>query len=215
MKKLVIIFCILGYPCWAGMRVMAPGKGSHAGGAALATFSDDFNRANETPLSGGGNWVTGAGPTNTVNLDTNTAQGTTLDCLASVVTPAFANNQKSTIAFISGAASDISPAVRIQSSTNPACYLAFFSSPTTCQIYKNDSSFGSTAIGAGYTVTSMTAGDTASLSATGTTTVTLELFRNGVSQGTRTDSSSTLTGGQPGFHISGTNRLDTFSATDL
>ena len=187
-----------------------------ASSAVLATFSDNFNRANETPLSGGGAWITGNGVTQTINLVSSTlAQGSTSsdDNFGSVVTPIFANNQQSTITLNS--TTDTGTAVRVQSATNPACYLALLLSSTSVQIYKQDSSFNSTALGAAFTITAVTAGTTISLSATGTTTTTLTLYRNGVSQGTRTDSSSPLTGGQPGMFMSSTQSIDAFSATDL
>jgi hypothetical protein len=183
--------------------------------ATAPKFSDDFNRADETPLSGGGNWNSGVGPAAAINLNSNAAQGPSGSSgLARVATPAFANNQKSTIT-LAATVIEVAPAVRIQGSADCSAYIAYLYNDTTVKIFKTDSSFGSVQIGADYTISAVAAGNTLGISASGKSTTTLEVFRNGVSQGTRTDSSSPYTGGQPGLMILSAERVEAFSATDL
>lgn len=111
----------------------------------------------------------------------------------------------------------IGPCVRINSTTDCDCYIAWLDDSTHIIIYKatDTGSFSVSALGATFTVSTVSAGTTIGLSASGTSTVTLELFLNGVSQGTRTDSSSPYTTGQPGVLLANERRLSLFEAVDL
>jgi hypothetical protein len=71
----------------------------------------------------------------------------------------------------------------------------------TCAIVKVVNGSAST-LGATVNLT-YTNGDTVEMECTGSSTVTLNFFQNGVSQFTRTDSSSPITSGSPGIMLSG------------
>lgn len=89
------------------------------------------------------------------------------------------------------------PIVRGDSGTK-ASYWALQDGATTLTIYKMG---GFTAIGAQYTGLTIPDGTLIKLTASGGATTTLELFVAGVSQGTRSDSSSALTAGSAGIGV--------------
>lgn len=186
------------------------------GGAGPATYTDDFNRT-ENPLSNGGTWskcsFSGNGTLQTVATVAEGVAHANADCIYYVNSPSFAANQKSTITLAINV--DVSAGVRISSGGNG--YIAYLSNSETIQIYKlTAGSFSQ--LGTDISVTAFVIGDTLSIGATGTSTTTLTAYRNGSSVGTKTDSSSPITSGQPGIHIfddSATKIIDQLDATDL
>lgn len=201
----------------ASVRIAATSGGG-------ATFTDNFDRADANPISnpasdGSGTWTSGPGSFNAIQIISNAACSASGDAAGSVNSPTFSADHTATITVdASSGITGIGPLVRVASSVSGSCYLAYLSSDTSVQIYKGTdggASVSFSAIGSAFTITSVTASDTIGLKVSGSATTTLELFRNGVSQGTRTDSSSPHTTGQPGFYSNGsTNRVRAFTATD-
>lgn len=184
--------------------------------SASATATDNFTRANSDPISnpmsdGISTWqtTTVGACSGTIKIASNELQASTgtNDTIARVSTPTFSGQHRATWTVPSGGVSGSTysgPAVRIQGTSNCSCYCAFTNGSTTdVVVYKvtDSGSYSKTQLGSNFTITALSPGDTLRLEVTGTSTVTLTLYRNGVSQGTRTDSSSTFTGGQPGLFV--------------
>lgn len=94
--------------------------------------------------------------------------------------------------------------------------MLFFSNATTLEFYKvtDSGSVGYTKLGASVTVATMST-PTLKLTATGGSTTTIEGFLNGVSIGTRDDSSSPYTTGQPGLFFNAARSINEFEGVDL
>lgn len=188
--------------------------------AAVITFTDNFTRSDANPMSdpaSGGTWTSGPGATGDCKIVSNELVISSGQCGCRVLTPTFSANQKATIT-ISGTLNRQSKAaaVRIASTSDFDCYFIYLDNLTTLTIYKctDSGTLGFAALGASFTISSVSVGDTIGISATGTSTTTLEAFLNGVSLGTRIDSSSPFTNGQPGiYHTSGGITL--FEATEI
>lgn len=106
--------------------------------------------------------------------------------------------------------------VRIGSDSSAAGYMLYYSNNTTLEFYKvtDSGSVSYTKLGASVTVSTMST-PTLKLTATGGSTTTLEGFLNGVSIGTRDDSSSPYTTGQPGLHFNAARSINAFEGADL
>lgn len=192
------------------------------GPALLAQIVDDFNRANDDPMTinasdGVGVWTSGPGTYNDCFIDSNALRGSTgSDNMARVQSPTFIANQSAsvTLAGFGGLLVGVGPAVRIKSITDGDCYFAAAASTTSISIYSvvdDGATIVDTAIGAAFTVAALQTGDRIALTISGTT---LELFVNEVSQGTRTD--ATHSTGQPGIRmINNTGGANSFTAIDL
>lgn len=174
---------------------------------------DIFARANETPLAG--NYDSGPGTWDNVNLASNVVIGVGGTCGARLKSSAMAaqNNQTATVKVGVAVTLGYGPAVRLQGTGDAACYFVYVTAPTAVQIWENNPDGTYAQLGGDFTVSAIANGDLIGLSASGTTTTTLTLYINGVSQGTRTDSSGTVTGGQPGFLLNGVNFIAGFSAS--
>ena len=141
-------------------------------------------------------------------------------CLGRVAAPSIGADQYAEIAISSVAglgAHDGGPCVRINSTTDGDCYLLDLDDGTPdVQLYRADDtgSLGFSAIGAAFGI-NPNAGDVWKLEISGTT---FTVYKGGVSQGTRSD--STLSTGQPGFFANCgatfTNyQFDNFNSGDL
>lgn len=168
----------------------------------MATATDDFNRANETPLSGGGNWQDGPGAYGSVNLNTNKIRAATTgaDVASRYGGTTFGNDQYSQakMATLSGSGSRyIGVNVRIRLSTDGDSYSALYVQGSgVVELYdqSDTGSIGSTLIAS---ITSTFAvNDILKLEVIGTTS-NLKVYKNGSQIGT-TQSDSTWTTGQPG-----------------
>jgi hypothetical protein len=139
--------------------------------------TDNFNRADANPI--GGNWSTVQG-LNALQLQNNSVNGSVnnTDNAAYWNADSFANDQYSQIKKLT-TSSDHGPLVRVATNN---CYMADVYS-TGIDIWKYVA--GSwTQLGSTISIT-LAANDVLKLSATGTT---LEIFQNGTSRGTRSDS---------------------------
>lgn len=186
MKKLLIALILIAYT----VTLLA------------VSATDDFNRANSTGL--GGNWTQGAN--GQWDVASNQAQCTVADFTMDRYSAlSWANNQSSEIKLISLQSShDFGPAVRMAGTTNATSngYLLVVNdtdaavslgSSISTAIYK-DVNFTFTQLGSSFNVT-WAVNDIAKIAVTGTT---IEVFQNGSSLTTRTDSA--LSSGQPGFY---------------
>lgn len=186
-----------------------------------ASFTDLFNRANASPMSttstSGGTWTSGPGSMMDCDIVDNQLTGTGFWSGCVVTSPSFAANQSAEMTLTNSSQSFFGLYVRMQSGS-AAGYNAFFDDATHIIIYKMTDSGSSvdftTALGATFTVT-VASGTRVKLTATGTTTTTLELFIDDVSQGSRTDSSSPYTSGQPGWLGPSSRFICKFVALDL
>jgi PKD repeat protein len=160
--------------------------------ATTSVFTDDFNRADANPI--GGNWTTAPGCRD-MQIISNGLFATvdnSFNC-AYWNANAFTGNQYSQVR-VGFAEPSKGPAVRIQTgAVQQNFYYAKIDNTVSISIKKNVNGSFST-IGASFTVPALQSTDIIKLSAVGTT---LELFVNGVSQGTRTDSD--FTSGVPGI----------------
>jgi len=166
--------------------------GANGGGVS---FTDDFNRANESPIAG--NWETNIGSFNGASLISNRIIGTGGNWLARVATSAatFPADQSASTVLLAGNEGFVGAVVRIQS--DGSCYAASYLGGGSARIYKFVGTSATTPF-SDYTAT-FSSGDVLKISATGSGSVTLTLYQNGSSLGTRTDSSSPYNSGQPGI----------------
>lgn len=187
-----------------------------------ASFTDNFTRANADPMSdpaSGGTWTVGHGAFNAVKISINTCVASAANVSgARVLTPSFSADQRVDVT-AGGAINGFGPTVRNASTSDGDCYVLYADTTTVWSFYKvtDSGTIGVARLGATYTHGSaVTAGTVVGLSASGTGTVMLEGFIDGVSIGTRTDSSSPYDSGQPGIYINGLSKsLTLFEADDL
>jgi hypothetical protein len=181
-------------------------------------YYDEFNRANETPLSGGGSWIASAAGGSLVNLVSNaviSADG--LWNAYAYRTEAYDANQRSKVKIAStvGAVSFGGPTVR---STDDAShntwwngYRATVLSTTGVRvtvIYGGASAIQET-IGADFTGT-FAQTDEIELSIVGSD---LSVTQNGSPLGSRTDSNNRIpSGGAPGFYTNSSTDAATFDS---
>lgn len=152
----------------------------------------------ESPISEAGAWTSGPGPAGDFLTNAGFARVSVIDVdsIARYEAVTFASDQEAEVTLQTpGNNVNMGPAVRIQGTTNPACYLCFCIGFTSVQMARVDSSLNFTNLGASFAGLGLTAGSKIKLRVVGST---LTLFIDGSSQGTRTD--ATLTGGQPGMH---------------
>ena len=187
------------------------------GGGSPVTFSDDFNRTSEFPITG--DWTSQIGGWAEVYLLANGALGTNngssvADGLMRVktTTATFPDNQSCTATYRTGSTIYCGPATRVSSSGEG--YFAFHTG-TAFQVYKTGGTTFGAQVGTDITGSEPTAGDTVTLEASGTSTVTLTVKRNGSTQGSVSDSSSPLASGQPGLYIANGFYIEAMSATSL
>jgi hypothetical protein len=165
--------------------------------------TDDFNRANETPIAG--NWTALDGIPKLVG---NEVLGGSADTnLASYTGAAFGNNQSSQITILSAAVSGQGPSVRLAALRG---YLVLFVSGSAAYLYRLDSNENFTllqtlapfAVALPWVI---------KLAAYGTG---LTAYQNAVSIGTTTD--GTYASGAPGWVIYGIDGdMDTWQGTDV
>jgi hypothetical protein len=180
------------------------------GGGGGNSFSDDFNRSGESPIVG--NWETGLGSHNNANLIANAVEGAGGNWVARVKTSVAtfaASTQWAQTTIVSGSENFAGPVVLCDGSGNG--YAAAYVGGSACKIYEFTSGGSFTQIGADISG-SFSAGDTIKLQSNGSGA--LELFKNGVSIGTRTDASSPLSSGQPGIWGGDSLKVDGFSCAD-
>ncbi len=191
----VLLLLHLFAACVSAQGLPFPGPGNSVD--TVTTFTDDFARANESPLSKSGAWGQPAGATvNPVDLISNKAKGNTAnENIAVVVTPIFPVNYRAQISWASSSANYSRVWVRLSDSGG---YMLTTSGPNVLQIFRVDNSGSSLSynkLGADITPSSsLVTGDRLELQMSGTS---LTAYVNDVLVGTRTD--STYASGQPGL----------------
>lgn len=226
MKRLILL--LIAFPCFSQGLLVNPINRTFpaGGGGGGATATDSFDRTDVTPISnpmsdGAGTWTSGPGEARDIGIVSNNADGPfSGQGMGRVSSPTFAADQKATITY--NGVTACGPAVRIASATDADCYDVYVLNSTTLRIRKitddgsGEGSLSAATQGSNITVTALVAGDTISISATGTGTVTLEAFVNDVSVATRTDATSPYDTGQPGIFLDGNDvTIQAFTATDL
>lgn len=195
----------------AGKRFV-PWKTVVTGGATTA--SDNFNRADEQPLSNGGMWATPPiGYSNPFKVVSNVAGSAGGDTVAYVVSPDFtatANQSATATLTTAGLASYSGVCVRMNSLGN-GYILRNNGNATTFYLYRiTGGSSGEVAIQTWSGLT-LIAGDTITLSITGTT---LTAKQNSTTVGTATD--VLYSSGSPGIYVGeSASTVDNFTATSL
>ena len=160
-----------------------------------AVYTDDFNRDDEFPL--GGNWTTPPGCDNLVLLSFEIVPEVddTISCAYWNANP-FNDDQYSEVR-IASFGPFMGPAVRIQTGgTLRNGYFVVIDNTTQIRILNNVDNNASL-IPPAYTGLALQVDDTIRLSVVGDT---LELFVEGVSQGTRTDTLNSHPSGVPGIY---------------
>lgn len=163
--------------------------------------SDDFNRSDETPLSGGGAWVSGPGASDNVQLVgqkvrlvTNSTEG-----VARRATPAFSASQVSQCQVVTRTTTTeyAGPAVRINSTTDADHYLlrpGYTSTAMNIRRITDSGSLSGATLGAAFGTFSVN--DTLRLEAAGKLLIAKQ---NGTIVATRVDGD--FASGQPGVHL--------------
>lgn len=198
MKRFILTACALVTVGVLGQAfffsdVAFMGNANQSGGPV--TFSDDFTRADASPMSltssSGGTWETGYGGFDNMQIVGNAATGAAgIDSASARVTaPTFPDNQSMTITFGSG---NVKGAI-VRMSTGGDGYLAFFSTATV-QLYKTTASAG-TLLTAFDLYGSPASGWTLTLQVSGTTLTVIT--NGGGTVGTYSDAS--FSSGQPGM----------------
>lgn len=175
---------------------------------AAVTFSDNFNRPNENPLTGG--WTNGATGYNGLKVLNNEAVAITdsSNSCAYVTTPDFTPYPNQSATATMGSSTSFGVFVRLSAGGNG--YRLIMVNSTTMRVAVINAGTAST-LGADFTIAALTAGQSITLGITGTT---LTVYVNGVSQGTRTD--STHSTGSPGLYaFSAFGGATSFSCTSL
>lgn len=182
----------------------------------MASASSSF-AGSENPLSEGGAWTSGPGAAGDVQKVSGFVRPATtgVNAFARYEAVAFAGDHESEV-ILQALNSSVfyGPCVRIQSASDPACYLAFNIGTGSIHVQRVDSSLNFSDLQS-VTGLSLTAGTVVKLKVAG---AVLELFIDGVSQFTVTD--FTLTGGQPGLTVfsdtghGGDDLIESWSATD-
>lgn len=177
----------------------------------MATLLDDFNRADESPLSGGGNWaqIPGGTVSGSLRLISNQVTSTALSRNGMYWTPATALTDcevEVTVAVVPTSGKVIALWLRINT-TSGACYFMQWIVGGACGIFRNTGTGGSTTIATTTPGTTIQTGDVINFSVTGTSLV---VKRNGTTIVSGTD--STYASGAIGAGGSDTTfRIDDFS----
>jgi len=181
---------------------------STVSGGPTELFADNFNRgADFTGL--GSNWDCSNTPIGGATVEWYVLSNTALAnsgagiALARVKTSAAScnENQYAQATFGTGGSDYFtSPALRIQSTSDARHYrIEYTGGNIQWQKITDSTTLAKSAVGSTASVASYGAGDVIKVSAEGTSTVTLKAYRNGTLVLTSTDSSSPLSGGQPGL----------------
>ena len=230
MKRILLISALLLaviFTVSADRRRMLMVRNVAASGSTTLVI-DTFDRANANPISnnasdGTSTWTTAriGGYDDVIRISANEAIATTGDeDGAYIVSPSHNNNQFAEIAVSSvgiGGGDNFGVVVRGQSSSSGSGYMAYVpGSATTIVVYKiTDSGTLGYSTLATLTVGTMTTGDRIRITASGTTTTTITVYVNDVSQGGATDSISPFNNGQPGVFISTASRVNNFKSGNL
>lgn len=180
--------------------------------AWAATYTTTFDDPAENPLSESANWTNGPGDYDPVQKSgglagsADSGGGQPTAGVVSSLTPG--TDQEATVVLgLFESASQvgrIGPSVRASTTAADSYSCVADDNAPGYRFYKNSQSGGAvvqTQLGVEVTSPAPANGDTIKLTATGTSTTTLECFVNGGSIGTRTDSTAPYTSGTVGFVV--------------
>lgn len=172
--------------------------------------SDNYNRANGGL---GANWTTPAGA-NAPTISGNQVVGTGGDCFAYWSADAFTDDQYAEYTLPDVTHPDSGICARLQEDGSGG--KGYLYSPSSGGVWKLSGGFGGASLLATIS-TSPANGDALRIEVTGTSTVTIRIFKNAVQFGTDvTDASSPITGGAGGIFVFGTtDPIDNFGAGNL
>lgn len=185
-------------------------NGLDTSGGSPVTFSDNFIRANENPLSKGGAWTNGIIGYGNMRTVSNLALGVSMGANngAIVTTPSYAAfpNQSASVTL-----SDlVTCGVFVRFGVAGNGYRLYYVTSTSVRIARIDAGVG-TVLGADIVTPTMVAGDILTLSIVGNI---LTASLNGGSLDTRSD--AIYATGSPGIYMFGnTNSVGPFSCTSL
>jgi len=186
----------------------------------MASSSDNFNRADENPISDGGNWTPGPGASDNVQVVTNRARLSTVatEGTARRVSPSFAAAQyaQCTVTTRTDTNDYAGPAVRIASTTDADQYFlrpAYLDTTFNIRRIDDTGTLAGTTLGAAFGTFAVN--DVLRLDMVGTLLIAKQ---NGTILATRVD--ATYSSGQPGFHIWAEDNvnnaeIDDWSAADI
>lgn len=211
---IALLVWLVACPVWAGSNQGVLGS-IEIGIATPTAVSDNFNRVDENPLSGGGNWTTVTNEVAPKIVSNVIVPGTADVWNASYYSGAtFANDQYSRADIQPGGTNGEGLICRVQSGVETMYRLHFSSAANKWRVYKIVNGTSSQLGTDSGTFPIYPA--TVEMRCTGTSTVTIEYIYNGTSQGTQTDSSSTITGGNPGIELINSGAaLDNWYGGDL
>lgn len=186
----------------------------------MATLTDDFNRADAANLGAGWTGDTSVDALPAIASNKAEGRGSGGNVTSDVRTETFDNDQSAS-AVVAGDLADacwVGLFVRATATRNGGYLVIYYNTGAHVHVmilFKRTGGGTFVQLGATYTLPGniLAAGDVIKLSAVGTT---LDVFINGVSQGTRTD--SLFTSGVPGIAFAGNGvnvNLDNFVATGL
>jgi hypothetical protein len=181
----------------------------------MADFSTETFGSDQNPIAG--NWTSGPGGFDGMKAASGVAGAIAKDTVAAALYSggAFANDQYSQVVLASGGNDDAGVLLRFASLTAANGYVVAFSASLDYIIVWKVTADGATwtQLGAAF-YPAIAVGDTVKASVSGSSTVTIEVFLNGTSQGTRTDSSSPYTSGYAGIYVydNGTLGLNTLDS---
>ncbi len=186
-------------------------NGLDAAGVVI-TASDNFTRANENPIVGivGCLWTNGITGYNSMELNSNIARSTVAAIGGAIVTTPDFTAYPNHSATVTLGTNNQSPGCFVRMTVSGNGYRLNYNSGSSVRISLITAGVAS-AIGADFGVSAPANGVTLKLEVNGTT---LTAYRNGVSLGSRTD--STYSSGSPGMMTGGTTpTLTAFSCTSL
>jgi hypothetical protein len=206
-----LIFLIFFFFCYCPAQIiLEDGSGTSSGGGGEATYTDDFNRSNQDPLSG--NWTLYLDGGN-IKLQSNAVWGN--DATGSSGVNQFAyrnvgtygNGQYSQIKFTASITSEIG-GISVRNQINGSvlnCYFVSIVNSSHAEVwchYGTSWGTGWEQIGSNISIV-VASGDVIKLNVSGSV---LSLYQNGSLIGSVTDSNNRITtGGRPGFWLDNTS----------
>jgi hypothetical protein len=181
------------------------------------SVSDDFNRANENPLSGGGNWLTPGAASGDAAIQSNVVYkaGSLYTSFALWRAAAFADAQyaQAKIGITPGAMLMGGPGVRCNSISSGIMNGYFFWAENgDAGVFCVSSSNGnSTDVSSSFPL-SVASGDLLKIAASG---YNFSLYKNGTCVGTRTDPNGFIASGRAGLYIVNSARIDDWAGADI
>lgn len=210
-RNAILLILLVCSPAWAGQG-MGPGPGVKAY-SSPSGYSDSFTNTNDTPLAThNSNWASASATylVTALEITSNAATGTTTYANGGAYHTA-STSDISQIVFkaLTNTTQTVNKAVGVRMDGTSLGYNVLPTSLSggnwTALIIKKNT----TGLGTACTGLSISAGTdhTIKIKAEGTATVTVTVYVDGTQQCQRTDSSSTIASGHPGFYVGGNGTI--------